>query len=88
MSELARLYEGLALVNGFAAARTVHQLTAASSTLLTNPRLSERLDEFEPRDVRRRPANGYEMRYEIAGATICLLRPLHSQNTDDGVHVG
>jgi len=43
LSDIARLYEFLALVNQPAAARTAQQLTAASITLLTNPRISERL---------------------------------------------
>ncbi len=77
VSDLARLYEFLALVNRPAAARTVQQLTAVPPTLLTNPRLGERLDEFEPRDVRRLLVGGYEIRYEIAGATIYLLRLWH-----------
>ncbi|WP_225772929.1 type II toxin-antitoxin system RelE/ParE family toxin [Pseudomonas sp. Marseille-Q5115] len=79
VSDLARLYEFLALVNRPAAGRTVQQLTAAPLTLLTNPRIGERLDEFEPRDVRRLLVGSYEIRYEIAGATIYLLRLWHSR---------
>jgi plasmid stabilization system protein ParE len=48
LSDIARLYEFLAAVNQPAAARTV-----APTTLLANPRIGERLEEFEPRDVRR-----------------------------------
>ncbi|HDY6823528.1 TPA: type II toxin-antitoxin system RelE/ParE family toxin, partial [Pseudomonas aeruginosa] len=51
LSDVARLYEFLATVNKEAAARTVQQLTSAPTALLTNPRLGERLEEFEPRDV-------------------------------------
>jgi plasmid stabilization system protein ParE len=79
VSDLARLYEFLALVNRPAAAFTAQQLAAASSTLLTNPRLGERLDEFEPRDVRRLLVGGYEIRYETAGAIVYLLRLWHSR---------
>jgi len=79
VSDLARLYEFLALVNRPAAARTVQQLTATPSALLTNPRLGERLDEFELRAVQRLLVGGYEIRYEIAGATIYLLRLWHSR---------
>ena len=53
LSDITRLYEFLASVNQPAAARTVQQLTAAPTTLLANPRIGERLEEFEPRDVRR-----------------------------------
>jgi hypothetical protein len=52
-------------VNQPAAARTVQQLTATPTTLLANPRIGERLEEFEPRDVRRIQVGHYEMRYEI-----------------------
>lgn len=64
-------------MNSLAAARTVQQLTAA--LLLTNPRLGERQDEFEPRDARRLLVGGYEIRYEIAGGTLYLLRLWHSR---------
>ena len=53
LSDLARLYEVLAPVNKLAAARTVQALAAAPSSLQVNPRIGERLDEFEPREVRR-----------------------------------
>ena len=79
LSDLARLYEFLALVNQPAAARTVQQLTAAPITLLTNPRLGERLEEFEPRDVRRILIGHYEMRYERVGSTVYLLRLWHTR---------
>jgi plasmid stabilization system protein ParE len=61
-------------VNQPAAARTVQQLSAAPTTLLTNPRIGEQLEEIEPRDVRRILVGHYDMRYEIAGSTIYLLR--------------
>ena len=79
LSDLTRLYEFLALVNQPAAARTVQQLTAAPTTLLANPRIGERLEEFEPRDVRRVLIGHYEMRYEIVGSTVYLLRLWHTR---------
>ena len=79
LSDLARLHEFLAPVNRSAAARTVQQLVAASAVLLTNPRLGERLDEFAPRDVRRLLVGHYEMRYEIRGSDIHLLRIWHTR---------
>ncbi|CAI9898926.1 type II toxin-antitoxin system RelE/ParE family toxin [Pseudomonas aeruginosa] len=80
LSDLARLYEFLAAVNRPAAARTVQQLTVTPTTLLTNPRIGERLEEFEPRDVRRILVGHYEMRYEIAAdSTIYLLRLWHTR---------
>lgn len=79
VSDLTRLYELLARMNRSTAARTVQQLTAAPQVLLTNPRIGERLDEFAPRDVRRLLVGGYEIRYEISGTTIYLLRLWHSR---------
>ncbi len=79
LSDLTRLYEFLAPVNQPAAARTVQQLTAAPTTLLANPRLGERLEEFEPRDVRRILVGHYEMRYEIVDSTIYLLSLWHTR---------
>ena len=79
LSDIARLYEFLASVSQPAAAQTVQQLTAAPITLLTNPRIGERLEEFEPRDVRRIQIGHYEMRYEIVDATIYLLRLWHTR---------
>jgi len=79
LSDIARLYEFLATVNRPAAAHTVQQLTAAPSILLTNPRIGERLEEFEPRDVRRILIGHYEMRYEIQDSTVYLLRLWHTR---------
>ncbi|MDY7560478.1 type II toxin-antitoxin system RelE/ParE family toxin [Pseudomonas sp. 10B1] len=79
LSDITRLYEFLASVNQPAAARAVQELTTAPTTLLTNPRIGERLEEFEPRDVRRIQIGQYEMRYEIADSTIYLLRLWHTR---------
>lgn len=72
--ELARLFEFLAQVNRSAAALTVQSLVQAPETLLNNPRLGEQLEEFRPRDVRRLLVGRYEMRYEIQGMTLFILR--------------
>lgn len=79
LSDLAHLYEFLAPVNQPAAARTVQQLTAASSTLLANPYIGERLEEFEPRNVRRILVGHYEVRHEITDSTLYLLRLWHTR---------
>ncbi|MFW0757582.1 type II toxin-antitoxin system RelE/ParE family toxin [Pseudomonas sp. H11T01] len=77
LSDLTRLFEFLAVVNRVAAARTVQSLSLAPVTLLSNPRIGERLEEFEPRDVRRLLVGHYEMRYEIQGSTLYILRLWH-----------
>jgi hypothetical protein len=57
----------------------VNQPAAAPTTLLTNPRIGERLEEFEPRDARRIHVGHYEMRYAIVESTIYLLRLWHTR---------
>ena len=74
LSDLARLYDFLAPVSRQAAARTVQSLTAALIRLLVHPRIGEKLEEFEPREIRRILVGHYEMRYEIHETTIYLLR--------------
>jgi plasmid stabilization system protein ParE len=79
LSDLVRLYEFLSPINKQAAASTVQSLTAAPAKLLTQPRIGEKLDEFEPREVRRILVGHYEMRYEIQNSTIFVLRLWHTR---------
>lgn len=79
LADLARLYDFLAPVNKQAAARTVQSLTAAPTRLKEHPRIGEKLDEFEPREVRRILVKDYEMRYEIQESTIYVLRIWHTK---------
>jgi plasmid stabilization system protein ParE len=79
LSDLARLYEFLAPINKPVAVRTVQSLTNAPNSLLPNPRIGERLEEFEPREVRRILVGHYEMRYEIQGSTLYILRLWHTR---------
>ncbi|QIH06164.1 MULTISPECIES: type II toxin-antitoxin system RelE/ParE family toxin [Pseudomonas] len=77
LSDLARLFEFLAQVNRSAAARTVQSLVRAPDALLSNPRLGEQLEEFKPKDVRRLLVGHYEVRYEIQGMVLSILRIWH-----------
>ncbi len=79
LSDLTRLYDFLAPVNQPAAVRVVQALTEAPAGLLANPRIGERLDEFDPREVRRILVGHYEMRYEIHAATLYVLRLWHTR---------
>ena len=79
LADLARLYEFLAPANRSAAARTVQSLTVAPTNLLDNPRIGERLEEFEPREVRRLLVGHYEMRYELQESNIYILRIWHTR---------
>jgi plasmid stabilization system protein ParE len=79
LSDLARLYDFLAPVNKPAAVRAVQALAAAPTSLLVNPRIGEKLEEFEPREVRRILVGRYEMRYEIQESMIYVLRLWHTR---------
>ena len=79
LSDLTRLHDFLVPVNKPAAARTVQTLTAAPATLMANPRIGEKLDEFDPREVRRILVGRYEIRYEIQESTIYVLRLWHTR---------
>jgi len=79
LSDLARLNDFLAPANQQAAARAVQALVAAPARLLVNPRIGEKLEEFEPREVRRMLIGKVEMRYEIQDSTIYLLRLWHTR---------
>ena len=78
-SDLVRLHDFLAPVNPRAAARVVRALAAAPARLVEHPRLGERLDEFNPREVRRIIVGDYEMRYEIQASTVYVLRLWHTR---------
>ncbi|TAD88607.1 MAG: type II toxin-antitoxin system RelE/ParE family toxin [Alphaproteobacteria bacterium] len=79
VSDLARLYDFLAPANVEAAARTVQALAKAPTILLTNPRIGEQLFQFEPREVRRLLVRDYEIRYELQGPVISVLRLWHTR---------
>lgn len=75
--DLTRLYEFLRPVSPDAAARIVRQLAHAPDRLSEFPRLGEKLDAYEPREVRRIVVGDYELRYEIADGTVFILRLWH-----------
>lgn len=79
LSDLARLHEFLSSVNRPAATGTVQSLTLASARLREHPRIGEKLEEFEPREVRRLFVGRYEIRYEIQQSTLYLLRLWHTR---------
>jgi len=79
LSDLVRLYEFLAVKNKQAAAHTVQSLSAAPDRLLDQARIGEKLDEFDPREVRRIVIGRYEMRYEIQDSIIIVLRIWHTR---------
>ena len=81
--DLAWLYSFLAPVAPDAAARVVQEVARAPNRLLEHPWIGERLDAYSPREVRRIVIGHYEMRYEIAGNTIFILRLWQSREHRD-----
>lgn len=77
--DLVRLHDFLAPVNRRAAARPVQSLVAAPTILLQHPRLGERLQEYDPREVRRMLVGNYEMRYELSAEVMYILRIWHTR---------
>lgn len=78
-ADLVRLHEYLSAVAPEAAARVVRQLAHAPERLLEFPRIGEGLEAYAPREIRRIFVGRYEMRYEIAGGSIFILRLWHSR---------
>ena len=74
VADIARLYDFLATVNPTAAARAVLTLTVAPRQLLDRPQSGRQLDQYLPREVRRIIVGNYEMRYELVGSTVYILR--------------
>ena len=78
-ADLVRLYEFLEPVNPGAAARVVRQLVAGVKRIPARPRLGQRLQEFESRDVRRILIGDYEVRYELTPSDLYVLRIFHTR---------
>ena len=79
LSDVDRLHAFLSPVNPRAAAEMIQALVRAPTKLLDRPRLGARLEAYDPREVRRIFVGDYEMRYEIAGDTIHILRLWHGR---------
>lgn len=79
LSDLTRLHQFLEPVNARAAANVVQALVKAPDRLLEHPRIGERLEQYDPREVRRLRVGNYEMRYEIRDSTIFILRIWHTR---------
>lgn len=79
MADLLRLHEFLEPVNPVAAARTARALVARARRIPAHPRLGVALAEFLPREVRQVVLTKYEIRYEIAGHSIYVLRIFHTR---------
>jgi len=77
--DLQRIHEFLEPVNPVAATRNVGAVFARARRIPSQPRLGERLGGFGAREVRRVLFEGYEIRYEVAGSDIVILRIFHTR---------
>lgn len=80
-SDLVRLHEHLRPVSPDAAARLIQQLAHTPDRLRDYPRIGEKLEAYEPREVRRIVVGNYELRYEISAAGIFILRLWHCRES-------
>jgi addiction module RelE/StbE family toxin len=79
VEDLARLHDLLVEHNPRAALRAVTVLRNSVRQLVPHPHLGSPLRGFEPREVRRLVIGDYEMRYEVAGEAIHILRFFHTR---------
>lgn len=79
IQDLDRLHAFLKMVSPAAAAKTVQALVKAPNLLISNPRMGERLDVFEAREIRRLLVARYEIRYEISKDNLYILRIWHTR---------
>jgi plasmid stabilization system protein ParE len=77
--DLVRLHEFLVSANPRAAALAVRHIIAGAGRLPAHPRLGQRLQEFTGREVRRVLVGNYEVRYELAGRDVLVLRIFHTR---------
>ena len=79
MADLVRLHAFLDPVNLRVADAVVKALDSGANPLLDFPRLGRGLEQYAPRDVRRLIIGGYELRYEVSGEIIYVLRLWHGR---------
>ncbi len=79
VGDLSRLHDFLAPVNRRAAARVLQALTLVASRLPEQPRIGEKLEQYDPREVRRVLVGNYELRYEVRASNIFILRVWHTR---------
>jgi plasmid stabilization system protein ParE len=66
-------------VNPAAAVRSVRAVVARVRRIPAQPRLGDRVRGFEPREVRRVLVQKHEIRHEVAGTDIIVLRIFHTR---------
>lgn len=77
--DLRRIHEFLEPVDPAAAIRAVQVVVARVRRIPRQPRLGERLPGFGQREVRRVLVRKYEIRYEVSGGDLYVLRIFHTR---------
>jgi plasmid stabilization system protein ParE len=77
--DLRRIHEFLSPVDPAAAIRAVQALVARVRRIPVAPRLGERVPGFGDREVRRVLVRKYEIRYEVSGGDLYVLRIFHTR---------
>lgn len=77
--DLARVYKFNVRMDAAFAKRIAQMLNDAPKVLLDTPRIGERLEKYDPREIRRLTVGGYEMRYEVKGELISIVRLWHTR---------
>ena len=78
-ADLRRIQEFLEPVDAVAAARMALAIVARVRRIPRQPRLGERVPGFADRELRRILVKNYEIRYEIAGSDLYVLRIFHTR---------
>ena len=77
--DIGRLHAFLSPFDPNAAARVAGMLIDAPDRLLDHPRLGALLDRYGSREIRHLHIGGYDMRYELDGEVISIIRIWHSR---------
>ena len=79
VADIRRIHEVLEPVDVAAAARAVQSVVVRVRRIPRQPRLGERLPGFGDREVRQVLVRKYEIRYEIVGGDLYVLRIFHTR---------
>ena len=79
LKDAARLYEFIASDNPAIAAGVLEGIRAGTTRLGHFPQMGERLEKYSPRHVRRIFIGPYEVRYEVSGERVTILRLWHAR---------
>ena len=77
--DLRRLHAFLEPVDRRAATLAIQLIVSRAERIPEQPRLGERLPRFGDREIRRVLVEKYEIRYELRGTDVVLLRIFHTR---------